>query len=168
PATVNDTPGAKGLLLRQGTVVDATLIAAPSSTKNDSGMRDPEMKQSRKGQQWYFGMKAHIGVDSESGLGHAARGRAGSVNDVVEANQLLHGEEKIVFADAGYQGAAKRPARERPARLGCRRRGRPSGRRYASRARTKVPEGGDVVGVVLGISAMATTMIYTHVLKMGG
>jgi IS5 family transposase len=108
-ATVNDMLAAKGLLLRQGTVVDATLIAAPSSTKNDSGQRDPEMKQSRKGQQWYFGMKAHIGVDAESGLVHTVRGTAGSVNDVVEANQLLHGEEKKVFADAGYQGAAKRP-----------------------------------------------------------
>ena len=108
-ATVNDVLAAKGLMLRQGTVVDATLIAAPSSTKNASGERDPEMKQSRKGQQWYFGMKAHIGVDAESGLVHTVRGTAGSVSDVVEANQLLHGEEKKVFADAGYQGAAKRP-----------------------------------------------------------
>ena len=108
-ATVNDVLAAKGLLLRHGTVVDATLIAAPSSTKNASGERDPEMKQSRKGQQWYFGMKAHIGVDAESGLVHTVRGTAGSVNDVVEANQLLHGEETKVFADAGYQGADKRP-----------------------------------------------------------
>jgi len=107
--TVNDLLTAKGLLLKSGTVVDATLIAAPSSTKNASGERDPEMKQSRKGQQWYFGMKAHIGVDAESGLVHTVRGTAGSVNDVVEANSLLHGQESDVFADAGYQGAGKRP-----------------------------------------------------------
>lgn len=105
---VNDLLSRKGLLLRAGTVVDATLIAAPSSTKNQSGERDPEMKQSQKGQQWYFGMKAHIGVDAESGLVHSVRGTAGSVNDVVEANSLLHGEETEVFGDAGYQGADKR------------------------------------------------------------
>lgn len=106
---VNDLLTAKGLLLKSGTVVDATLIAAPSSTKNASGERDPEMKQSRKGQQWYFGMKAHIGVDAESGLVHTVRGTGGHVNDVVEANSLLHGQETDVFADAGYQGAGKRP-----------------------------------------------------------
>lgn len=106
---VNDLLGAKGLLLRSGTVVDATLIAAPSSTKNASGQRDPEMKQSRKGQQWYFGMKAHVGVDAESGLVHTVRGTSGNVNDVVEANGLLHGQEQVAFGDAGYQGAAKRP-----------------------------------------------------------
>ena len=97
------------MLLRAGTVVDATLIAAPSSTKNASGGRDPEMKQSQKGQQWYFGMKAHIGVDAESGLVHTVRGTTGSVNDVVEANALLHGQESEAWGDAGYQGAAKRP-----------------------------------------------------------
>ncbi len=67
------------------------------------------MKQSKKGQQWYFGMKAHIGVDADSGLVHTVRGTAGSVNDVVEANALLHGEETDAFGDAGYRGAAKRP-----------------------------------------------------------
>lgn len=103
-----DLLGAKGLLLRSGTVVDATLIAAPSSTKNASGQRDPEMKQSRKGQQWYFGMKCHIGVDADSGLVHTVRGTGGHVNDVVEAASLLHGQERDVFADAGYQGAGKR------------------------------------------------------------
>lgn len=108
-AVVNELLGAKGLLLRTGTVVDATLIAAPSSTKNASGERDPEMKQSQKGQQWYFGMKAHIGVDAESGLVHTVRGTTGSVNDVVEANALLHGEESQAWGDAGYQGVAKRP-----------------------------------------------------------
>ena len=107
--TINDLLRSKGLMLRAGTVVDATLIAAPSSTKNLDGERDPEMKQSKKGQQWYFGMKAHIGVDAESGLVHTVRGTAGSVNDVLEANALLHGEETEAFGDAGYQGAAKRP-----------------------------------------------------------
>jgi IS5 family transposase len=107
--TINDLLRSKGLMLRAGTVVDATLIAAPSSTKNAEGERDPEMKQSKKGNQWYFGMKAHIGVDAESGLVHTVRGTAGSVNDVLEANALLHGEETEAFGDAGYQGAAKRP-----------------------------------------------------------
>ena len=112
--TVNDVLRTKGLMLRAGTVVDATLIAAPSSTKNKSGQRDPEMKQSKKGNQWFFGMKAHIGVDAASGLTHTVRGTAGSVNDVVVANELLHGKERSVFADAGYQGAHKRPdARKR-------------------------------------------------------
>lgn len=105
---VNELLRDKGLMLRAGTVVDATLIAAPSSTKNASGERDPEMHQSKKGNQWYFGMKAHIGADAESGLVHTVRGTAGNVNDVVEANSLLHGEESDVFADAGYQGAHKR------------------------------------------------------------
>ena len=107
--TVNALLSGKGLLLRVGTVVDATLIAAPSSTKNRSGERDPEMHQSKKGNQWYFGMKAHIGVDAESGLVHTVRGTSGNVNDVVEANALLHGQESEAFGDAGYQGAHKRP-----------------------------------------------------------
>jgi IS5 family transposase len=106
---INELLSDKGLLLKAGTVVDATLIAAPSSTKNQSGERDPEMHQSKKGAQWYFGMKAHIGVDAESGLVHTVRGTSGNVNDVVEANSLLHGQESDVFADAGYQGAGKRP-----------------------------------------------------------
>ena len=108
-ALINELLGAKGLLLRAGTAVDATLIAAPSSTKNKQGQRDPEMHQSKKGQQWYFGMKAHIGVDADSGLVHTVRGTAGHVGDVVEANTLLHGQETQVWADAGYQGADKRP-----------------------------------------------------------
>ena len=107
--TVNDLLSAKGMLLKSGTVVDATLIAAPSSTKNKSGERDPEMKQSRKGQQWYFGMKCHIGVDIESGLVHTVKGTSGAVNDVIEANSLVRPSDREVFADAGYQGAGKRP-----------------------------------------------------------
>jgi IS5 family transposase len=81
-ATVNDVLRDKGLMLRIGTVVDATLISAPSSTKNDSGERDPEMHQTKKGNQWYFGMKAHIGVDAQSGLVHTVKGTAANVNDV--------------------------------------------------------------------------------------
>jgi IS5 family transposase len=99
----------KGLMLRAGTVVDATLIAAPTSTQNASGERDPEMHQTKKGNEWHFGMKAHIGADAESGLVHSVRGTAANVHDVVEANALLHGTETDVFADAGYQGAQKRP-----------------------------------------------------------
>jgi IS5 family transposase len=108
-AVVNDLLISQGLLLKAGTVVDATLIAAPSSTKNKDGQRDPEMHQSKKGNQWYFGMKCHIGVDADSGLVHTVRGTSGNVNDVVEANSLLHRDESVVFADSGYQGAARRP-----------------------------------------------------------
>ena len=108
-ATINTLLRDRGLMLKSGTVVDATLIAAPSSTKNATGEQDPEMKQSKKGQQWYFGMKAHIGVDADSGLVHTVHGTAGSVNDVVEANALLHGEETDAFGDAGYRGADKWP-----------------------------------------------------------
>jgi len=107
--TVTDLLESKKLLLRTGTIVDATLIAAPSSTKNSTKTRDPEMHQSKKGNQWYFGMKAHIGVDADSGLVHTVRGTSGNVNDVVEANSLLHGQEVDGYGDAGYQGADKRP-----------------------------------------------------------
>jgi IS5 family transposase len=108
-ATINATLAAKGLMLKTGTVVDATLIAAPSSTKNNSGKRDPQMHQTKKGNQWHFGMKAHIGVDAESGLVHTVIGTAANVNDVTQGHALLHGEEADVFADAGYQCAMKRP-----------------------------------------------------------
>jgi IS5 family transposase len=111
---INDILGAKGLLLRTGTVVDATLIAAPSSTKNADGQRDPEMKQTKKGNQWYFGMKAHIGVDAQSGLVHTVAGTAANVNDLNMAGALLHGEEEAAFGDAGYQGVHKRPEAQGP------------------------------------------------------
>ena len=97
-----------GLILKEGTMVDATLIAAPSSTKNQGGERDPEMHQVKKGNQWHFGMKAHIGADADSGLVHTVVGTAANVNDVTQAHALLHGEETDVFADAGYVGVAKR------------------------------------------------------------
>ena len=107
-ATVNATLMAKGLLLKQGTVVDATLIAAPSSTKNQDGERDPEMHQTKKGNQWQFGMKAHAGVDADSGLVHSVATTAANAHDVTQAHALLHGEETDVFADSGYRGVEKR------------------------------------------------------------
>ncbi len=113
---VNDILGAKGLMLRTGTVVDAALIAAPSSTKNAQGERDPQMKQTRKGNNWYFGMKAHIGVDAASGLVHTVVGTAANVNDLNLAGQLLHGQEEAAFADAGYQGVHRRPEASGPSR----------------------------------------------------
>ena len=108
-ATVNELLAAQGLLLKAGTAVDATLIAAPSSTKNKDKKRDPEMHSSQKGNEWHFGMKAHIGVDADSGLVHTVRGTSGNVSDVVEGNSLLHGQETDAFGDAGYQGVHKRP-----------------------------------------------------------
>jgi IS5 family transposase len=98
----------KGLLLREGTIVDASLIAAPPSTKNREGKRDEEMHQTKKGQQWYFGMKAHIGVDAQSGLVHTVIGTAANVSDVTQAQALLHGDETVALGDAGYQGVEKR------------------------------------------------------------
>ncbi|WP_312484320.1 IS5 family transposase [Stutzerimonas nitrititolerans] len=111
-AVINGYLGDRGLSLRQGTVVDATLINAPSSTKNKDGKRDPEMHQTKKGNQYYFGMKAHIGVDDESGLVHSVVGTAANVADVTQVDKLLHGEENMVGADAGYTGVEKRPEHE--------------------------------------------------------
>ena len=113
-ATINATLAARGLMLKTGTVVDATLIAAPSSTKNAQGERDPEMHQARKGNQWYFGMKAHIGVDAQSGLVHTVAGTAANVNDLNMAGALLHGDEEAAFGDAGYQGVHKRQEAQGP------------------------------------------------------
>lgn len=110
-ATVNAQLIDRGLMLKTGTVVDATLLAAPSSTKNEKKERDPEMHQAKKGNQWHFGMKAHIGVDAESGLVHTVIGTAANVNDVTQAHGLLHGGEIVAIGDAGYQGVAKRPER---------------------------------------------------------
>jgi len=108
PNLATDMLAYKGLLLKSGTAVDATLISAPSSTKNAEGKRDTEMHQTKKGNQWYFGMKAHIGVDADSGLVHSVEGTAANVNDVTQAHKLLHVEEADAFADGGYQGAHKR------------------------------------------------------------
>ena len=105
---INQHLAAKGLLMREGTIVDATLIAAPPSTKNKDKARDPEMHQTKKGNQWHFGMKAHIGVDAESGFVHTVLATAANVADVTQAHALLHGDESVAFGDAGYQGVEKR------------------------------------------------------------
>ena len=102
----------RGLLMRQGTIVDATIIAAPPSTKNKSKARDPEMHQTKKGNQWHFGMKAHIGVDVASGVVHTLVGTAANEADINQMVAVLHGRESDVFADAGYTGADKRPELE--------------------------------------------------------
>jgi IS5 family transposase len=102
----------RGLLMRQGTIVDATIIAAPPSTKNKQKARDPEMHQTKKGNQWHFGMKAHIGVDVASGVVHTLTGTAANEADINQTAVLLHGREEAVFADAGYTGADKRPEHE--------------------------------------------------------
>jgi IS5 family transposase len=106
---INGHLAGKGLVMREGTIVDATLIAAPPSTKNRDKERDPEMHQSKKGNDWHFGMKAHVGVDMATGLVHSVVGTAGNVSDVTQAHALLHGGEKAVLGDAGYQGVGKRP-----------------------------------------------------------
>ncbi|MFO1516916.1 MAG: IS5 family transposase [Lysobacterales bacterium] len=107
-AQVNRHLARKGLSLRGGTIVDATIIAAPSSTKNQDGERDPQMHQTKKGNQWYFGMKAHIGVDEESGLVHHVECTAANAGDVTQVHKLLHGQEDTVCGDSGYTGADKR------------------------------------------------------------
>ena len=89
-------------------MVDATLIPAPTSAKNKDKARDPDLHSSKKGNQWHFGMKAHIGVDAESGLVHTVRASSGNVHDIIEGNSLLHGGETVAFGDAGYQGVDKR------------------------------------------------------------
>ena len=99
----------KGQSLKAGTIVDATIIAAPSSTKNKDGQRDPEMHQTKKGNQWHFGMKAHIGVDEESGLVHHVDCTAANVADVTRLHALLHGREDAIWGDSGYTGADNRP-----------------------------------------------------------
>lgn len=98
----------RGLLMNQGTLIDATLIAAPNSTKNKKRERDPEMHQTKKSNQWHFGMKAHIGADDESGLVHTVVSTAANVSDISQTAALMHGEETRMGADAGYVGVTKR------------------------------------------------------------
>jgi transposase, IS5 family len=118
-SVVNDILTERGFLLKAGTVVDATWIAAPSSTKKKDRARDPDMHSSMKSEQMYFGMKAHIGADAESGLVHTVRGTSGKVSDVTEGNSLLHGQERVGFGDAGYQGIENASRRERRCHLAC-------------------------------------------------
>lgn len=105
---VNSLLQDKGLRVSTGTIVDATIISAPCSTKNKDNARDPEMKHTRKGNQYYFGMKAHIGVDEDSGMVHSLACTAANVNDVTQAHHLLDGNETHAYGDAGYQGVEKR------------------------------------------------------------
>ena len=95
-------------MMREGSIVDASLIAAPSSTKNPARQRDPEMHQSKKGKQWYFGMKLHIGVDDITGVVHSLDTTAANVHDLNAVDSLLHGQEQRVFGDAGYRGIERR------------------------------------------------------------
>jgi IS5 family transposase len=120
---VNDHLDAKGIRITTGTIVDATIIHAPSSTKNQSGERDPEMHQTRKGKQWYFGLKAHIGVDSREGVVHSVCTSAASVSDVHMLPDLLHGEERKVWGDGAYQrqGEVIRGAAPHAQDMTCRR-----------------------------------------------
>ena len=98
----------RGVRLKEGTIVDATIIAAPSSTKNRTGERDPEMHQVKKGNQYPFGMKLHVGVDAETGVVHSMVTTPANVHDVTQAYRLLHGGEQQVWGDAGYMGVQKR------------------------------------------------------------
>jgi len=109
-ARVNTHLSRKGPSLRGGTIVDATIIAAPSWTRNQQGKRDPEMHQTRKGNPWYFGMKAYIGVDDASGLVHHVQCTAANEADVTRVHKLLHGKEDTICGDSGYTGADKRQA----------------------------------------------------------
>ena len=106
---INERLERAGLMMRGGTIVDATIIHAPSSTKNKEGKRDPEMHQTRKGNQWYHGMKVHSGVDCGSGYVHTITGTAANVHDLDEAAKLLRPDDDVVYGDSGYLGIAERP-----------------------------------------------------------
>ena len=108
-SAINHQLRERGLMVREGTIVDATFIEAPSSTKNKEGSRDPEMKSGKKGSTWHFGMKMHAGVDAVSGLVHSLAFTGANEHDITQAEKLLHGEEEKVYGDAGYTGLDKRP-----------------------------------------------------------
>ena len=108
-AAQNELFEEQGWIMRGGSIVDATIIAAPSSTKNATGTRDPQMHQTTKGNHWYFGMKAHIGVDAGTGCIHSVTVTSANVHDLDEAVHLVRADDEVVYADAGYQGAQKRP-----------------------------------------------------------
>ncbi len=97
-----------GIIVKEGTLLDATIIETPSSTKNKTGKRAPEIHQTKKGNQWHFGMKAHIGVDAKTGLTHSFTTTATNEHDLNQAEYLLHGKEDFIFADSGYRGAESR------------------------------------------------------------
>lgn len=98
----------KGLSFKEGTIVDATIISAPTSTKNQTGKRDPDMHQTRKGNEWHFGMKMHIGVDDALGVIHSIETTAANAHDITQTTRLLNGKEQRVWGDAGYLGIEKR------------------------------------------------------------
>jgi Transposase and inactivated derivatives, IS5 family len=106
---VNRYLGKQGLMLKEGSIVDATIIEAPTSTKNTDGERDPEMHQTKKGNEWHFGMKMHVGVDDTLGLIHSMTTTSANAHDITQISSLLHGKEKAVWGDAGYCGVEKRP-----------------------------------------------------------
>ena len=106
-ADVNARLESAGLIMHGGTIVDATIIAAPSSTKNKEGKRDEEMHQTKKGNQWYFGMKVHAGVDAGSGYVHTITGTAASVHDVNETEKLIREDDEVLYGDSGYLNAAE-------------------------------------------------------------
>ena len=113
---VSDYLEERSLLMRGGTIMDATLIAASPSTKNEAGKRDPDMSQSKKGNQWYFGMKTHIGVDAKSGLIHTVKTTTGKVHDAKLTDDLIRPDDVIIFGDKGYvSDKRKRAARARGA-----------------------------------------------------
>ena len=152
----------RGLQIRGGTIVDATIIAAPSSTKNQTERRDPEMRQTRKGRQWYFGMKLHVGADSKTKLIHSMTTTAANVHDATVLGQLLHGEETRVYGDQAYRGQKAVIRRHAPrARDFTNRRYRHRGvvdevergkNRWKSRIRAKVEHG---IGVIKRVFASA-------------
>ena len=117
---VNAHLARKGLLLKRGSIVDATIIAAPSSTKNAEGERDPEMHQTKKGNQWHFGMKAHIGVDADSGLVHTVTTTAANEADVEQVADLLHGKEEVCLGRLRLPGCAEPRGARRPEVAHCR------------------------------------------------
>ena len=125
---INEHLEQRGLLMRQGTIVDATIMAAPTSTKNASGSRDPAMSSVRKGQEWHFGMKLHVGTDSASGLAHSATVTTASVHDSQVMGDLLHGSESVLYGDSAYIGRERQRRiqaagiRWRVQRRGCRHR----------------------------------------------
>ena len=134
---VADHLEARGALLRGGTIVDATLIAASPSTKNAAGQRDPEMRSSKKGNQWYFGMKAHIGVDARSGLVHTVGVTSGSVHDATVMERLIRDDDSAVYSDKGYaSGTRKRAAEAAGVLWAVKEKGTP-GRRLTVRQRTR-------------------------------
>jgi IS5 family transposase len=108
-AAQNQIFEAQGWIMRGGSIVDATIIAAPSSTKNAAGARDPQMHQTKKGSQWYFGMKAHIGVDAGTGYIHSLTATGANVHDLDQITGLVRADDEVIYADAGYQGVDKRP-----------------------------------------------------------